>query len=63
MTRAVIILLLVIIAALLVFDFSGSDAGAQATGDFGQVLQNQRAILEKLDKIDHKLDVLKIRLR
>jgi len=63
MTRTVTILLLVIVAALLVFEFTGSSAGAQATGSMGQVLQNQKAILEKLDAIEKKVNVIKIRLR
>ena len=61
--RGTAIVLLIVLATLLAFEFSGREAGAQATGNIAQVLSNQQQILEKLDAIDRKLDQLKMRIR
>ena len=67
MTRSIIIAFLIIIAALLIFEASGRNAGAQtgaqSVGSFGQILKNQQLILQKLDAMDKKLDQLKMRIR
>lgn len=66
MARGIIVALLVIIAALLVFEFFEGDLRAQTVQpavNFSQVLQNQKLILEKLDQVDQKLDQLKMRVR
>ncbi|MDD5680798.1 MAG: hypothetical protein PHI59_06120 [Candidatus Omnitrophica bacterium] len=63
MIRSVIILLLIIAVSLAVFKILDRNAGAQETGGISQVLANQELILQKLDSIDHKVDVLKTRIR
>ncbi len=63
MTRTVIIALLIVIATLLAFEMSDGTAEVQATDDIGQVIQNQKLILEKLNNIDKKLDVIKMRIK
>jgi peptidoglycan hydrolase CwlO-like protein len=63
MTRSVIILLLIIAISLVAFKIFDKNAGAQDEGGISQVLENQKLILEKLDSIDHKVDVLKTRIR
>ncbi len=63
MARAAVITLLIIIATLLIFEMFDGKAGAQSAGGFGQVLQNQKLILEKLNTMDKKLDQLKMRIR
>lgn len=63
MARSVIILLLIIAVSLAVFKILDRNAGAQETGGISQVLANQELILQKLDSIDHKVDVLKTRIR
>ncbi len=63
MARAVVIMLLIVIATLLIFGMFDGKAGAQSAGGFDQVLQNQKLILEKLNTMDKKLDQLKMRIR
>ena len=67
MVRGAIILLLIIIVSLFIFEIFDRNAGAQDTGrDTGvldKVLQNQKLILEKLDAVDKKLDVIKVRIK
>jgi len=62
MARSALILLLVIVISLAVFKAIDRNAGAQDVSELNQVLENQKLILEKLDFMDHKLDVLKTRL-
>ena len=62
MTKSITIALLIIIATLLVFEMFDGTAGAQATDELGHVIQNQKLILEKLNNIDKKLDVIKMRI-
>ena len=63
MARGIIILLLIVVASFLIFEMCNRDAGAQDAGTLSQVLKNQKIILEKLDAIDKKLDVIKMRIR
>lgn len=63
MTRSVIFVLLIIVAMVFVFEFTGTRAGAQDTAGLAQVLNNQERILEKLDNIEKKLNVIRVRLR
>jgi hypothetical protein len=63
MVRGAIILLLIIVASLFIFEMFDRNAGAQDMSVLGQILQNQRLILEKLDTMDKKLDVIKIRIK
>ena len=63
MTRTIIIALLIIVATLLVFEMSDGTAEVQATDELGQVIQNQKLILEKLNNIDKKLDVIRMRVK
>lgn len=63
MVRSLLILLLIIAISLVVFKILDRNAAAQDEGGLSQVLENQRLILEKLDKIDQKLDVIKMRTR
>lgn len=63
MARGAIILFLIIIALFLIFEIFDRDAGAQDTGVLNQVLQNQKIILEKLDAMDKKLDVIRVRIK
>ena len=62
MARSALILLLVIVISLVVFKTIDRNAGAQGNNELSQVLENQKLILEKLNVMDHKLDVLKTRL-
>lgn len=64
MARGIVVLLLIIIATLLIFEMCGGNIGAQEKrGGFGQVLENQKLILDKLEAMDQKLDVIKMRIR
>ena len=63
MARGVVIILLVVIAAFLVFEMSHKDARAQDTDNLDQVLKNQELILDKLDTIDKKLHQIKMRIK
>ena len=63
MARTAIIILAVVIAALLIFEICDKNVAAQTAGDLSEVLQNQKTILMKLDALDKKLDVLKMRIR
>ena len=63
MARGLVVLLLIIIATLLIFDVCNMNARAQGGGSLNQVIENQKLILEKLDALDKKLDVIKIRIR
>lgn len=67
MVRGVVILLLIIIVSLFIFEIFDRNAGAQDSGQdkgiLDKVLQNQKLILEKLDAIDKKLDVIKVRIK
>ncbi len=63
MVRGAIILLLIIIALFLIFEMFDRNAGAQDTGVLDKVLQNQKLILEKLDTMNKKLDVIRVRIR
>lgn len=62
MARGIIILLLIIIASFLIFEMTNKNAGAQGPTNLTQLIQNQQLILEKLDAIDKKLDVIKMRI-
>ena len=65
MMRGLTILILVVLSVVMVIDMWHRDAGA-GTGSaesIGIVLENQSLILQKLDAIDAKLDVLKMRIR
>jgi hypothetical protein len=63
MTRGIIVLFLGIIAMFLILAMSNKYVNAQDPEELGQVLKNQKVILEKLDAIDKKLDVIKMRIR
>lgn len=60
--RNVIVVLLIMAISLVVFKALDKNATAQDEGGFGQVLENQRLILEKLDSIENKIDILKTRI-
>ena len=62
MARSVIILLLIIVIALVVFKALDKNAGAQESSEMSQLLDGQKAILEKLDIIENKLDTIKTRI-
>jgi len=62
MARSVLALLLIILAVLLVFEITDKKAAAQSTGGMGQVIQNQKLILDKLNAIEKKLNVIKARI-
>jgi hypothetical protein len=63
-----LILALIVVSLFLIFGIVGRNAGAQdpedaqITGDFTQMLENQKNILEKLDSLDRKLDVIRMRI-
>lgn len=67
MTRGIIVLLLVITISLLIFEIADRNAKAQSTdqpvNELNQVLEGERLILQKLDVIDKKLDVIKMRIK
>ena len=63
MARGIIILILIIVASFLIFEMTDKNVGAQSVTDLSQVLQNQKLILKKLDAVDKKLDVIKMRIR
>lgn len=63
MARMTIVLLLIIIASLLIFNFCDKNLVAQEADRLEQVLENQKQILQKLDAMDKKLDVIKIRIK
>lgn len=67
MTRGIIVLLLVITISLLIFEMADRNAKAQSTdqptSELSQILEGERLILEKLDVIDKKLDVIKMRIK
>jgi len=63
MARIITILVLIIITSVLFFGIFSMNPGAQATDDLSQVLHNQRLILDKLETIDKKLDIIKIRIK
>lgn len=69
MVRGIIILLLIIVASFLIFDMCNRNVVAQEADDVGkaaslsQVLENQELILEKLEVLDKKLDIIKVRIR
>lgn len=66
MIRNVVIVLLTIVISLMFFRAFDRNTGAQETtqetGTLEQILENQKIILEKLNVMDRKLDVLKTRL-
>ena len=63
MVRGAIILLLIIIVSLFIFEIFDRNAGAQDTDVLEKVLQNQKLILERLDTMDEKLDVIRVRIK
>lgn len=67
MTRGIIVLLLVITISLLIFEMADRNAKAQSTdqpaSELSQILEGERLILQKLDAIDKKLDVIKMRIK
>jgi len=63
MSRVTIFVLLAVIAALLIFQFTDSSVGAQNEGPYSQMLNNQEQILKKLQELDRKIDVVRIRIR
>jgi peptidoglycan hydrolase CwlO-like protein len=66
MARGIIILLLIILAMFFIFEISDKTVSAQTKGkvsELKEVMQNQKLILEKLNTIDKKLDVIKMRIR
>jgi len=62
MARSLLILLLIIAVSFAVVKILDRNATAQDEGGLSQVLENQRLILEKLDAIESKIDVLKTRI-
>lgn len=67
MARGIIVLLLVMTISLLIFEIADRNAKAQSTDqpaiELSQVLEGERLILQKLDAIDKKLDVIKMRIK
>lgn len=63
MARGVIIAVLIVIAALLVFEMPARSIEAEEADDLSRVLENQELILEKLQIMDKKLNQLKMRVR
>jgi hypothetical protein len=67
MARGIIVLLLVMTISLLIFEIADRNAKAQSTDqpaiELSQVLEGERLILQKLDVIDKKLDVIKMRIK
>ena len=63
MFKSILIVIIVVIAALLVFKAFDNNASAQDQDQISQLLENQKLILQKLDVISSKLDVLKMRVR
>ena len=66
MARSIVALLLIIFTVFLIFAISDKTIGAQAqeeADELKQVIQNQKLVLEKLDAIDKKLDIIKMRIR
>ena len=63
MARGLIILLLVIVATLLVFDVCNRNVVAEEADGLNQVIENQKLILEKLQVMDKKLDVIRMRIK
>jgi len=65
MRKMILICVLLTVAA--VFFMPAADLSAQEEGDVvddvKEILQNQELILEKLDALDKKLDVLKMRIK
>jgi len=66
MTRGIIVLFLVVTISLLIFEMVDRNVKAQSldqpASELSQILEGQRLILQKLDAMDKKLDVLKIRI-
>lgn len=63
MARRLLILLLIIAVSFAVVKILDKNAAAQDENGLSRVLENQRIILEKLDVIDGKIDILKTRIR
>lgn len=63
MARGIIISLMAAIILLILFKAFGQNAGAEDADAIGRILANQRIIIEKLDAIDGKVDILKTRIR
>ncbi|MBN1872094.1 MAG: hypothetical protein JW800_05920 [Candidatus Omnitrophica bacterium] len=65
MKRALIFLLLVAISLAFICEMVDRKAGAQETidNDIEKILDNQKQILKRIDDLDNKLDVIKMRIR
>ena len=62
MLRNIVIVLLIMVISLMFFKAFDRNADAQDTDALARILENQRSILEKLDVIEGKIDVLRTRI-
>ena len=63
MLRNIVIVLLIIVISLMVFKAFDKNASAQDPDVLTTIIENQKAILEKLDVIERKVDLLRTRIR
>ncbi|MBU4376115.1 MAG: hypothetical protein KKD29_01395 [Candidatus Omnitrophica bacterium] len=63
MIRSIIILFLIVMISLMLFKVFAQNDGVEDADDISRILANQQLIIEKLEVIDSKVNILKTRIR